>query len=190
MTGSLAAAALLVGGTFVIVAGLATTWIGAPLALGALAVIVGWPLAVRNGRRNDLRRYEQEFGERCEACAQVAPAADEEFDATLKALVREAIEDVPGEFRERISNLAVVIEQEPPPGQPWLAFYRGVALPHQSVFQPWSHPHTVTIYSGPFRRHWGGDPDALRREVRRVVRHELAHYFGISDRRLVEIGRY
>jgi predicted Zn-dependent protease with MMP-like domain len=36
----------------------------------------------------------------------------------------------------------------------------------------------------------GADPARRRREIRRVVLHEVAHHFGISDERLVEIGRY
>jgi predicted Zn-dependent protease with MMP-like domain len=39
-------------------------------------------------------------------------------------------------------------------------------------------------------RLYGSDPERLRREVRRVVLHELAHHFGISDERLIEIDRY
>jgi predicted Zn-dependent protease with MMP-like domain len=39
-------------------------------------------------------------------------------------------------------------------------------------------------------RLYGQDVDLLRREVRRVVLHEIAHHFGISDERLIEIDRY
>ena len=35
-----------------------------------------------------------------------------------------------------------------------------------------------------------GDPEQLRRQVRRTVFHEIAHHFGISDQRLVDIDRY
>ena len=51
-------------------------------------------------------------------------------------------------------------------------------------------PDKITIYRGPLVRLYGDDPDRLRREVRRVVLHEVAHHFGISDERLVEIDRY
>jgi predicted Zn-dependent protease with MMP-like domain len=36
----------------------------------------------------------------------------------------------------------------------------------------------------------GGNPELLRRQVRRTVLHEIAHHFGISDERLVELDRY
>jgi predicted Zn-dependent protease with MMP-like domain len=39
-------------------------------------------------------------------------------------------------------------------------------------------------------RHFGQDHETLRREIRRVVLHEIAHHFGISDERLIELDRY
>jgi predicted Zn-dependent protease with MMP-like domain len=51
-------------------------------------------------------------------------------------------------------------------------------------------PDKITIYRGPLERLYGRDPERLRGEVRRVVLHEIAHHFGISDERLVEIDRY
>jgi len=51
-------------------------------------------------------------------------------------------------------------------------------------------PDKITIYRGPLERLTGGDPDRLRVEIRHVVLHEIAHHFGISDERLIEIDRY
>jgi len=51
-------------------------------------------------------------------------------------------------------------------------------------------PDKISIYRGPLERYYGFDPEALDREIRRVVLHEIAHHFGISDERLVEIDRY
>ena len=51
-------------------------------------------------------------------------------------------------------------------------------------------PDKITIYRGPLVRLYGHDAETLRREVRRVVLHEVAHHFGISDERLIEIDRY
>jgi predicted Zn-dependent protease with MMP-like domain len=51
-------------------------------------------------------------------------------------------------------------------------------------------PDKITIYQGPLERLYGSDPNRLRREIRRVVLHEVAHHFGISDERLIEIDRY
>ena len=51
-------------------------------------------------------------------------------------------------------------------------------------------PDKITIYSGPLERLYGRDEERLRAEVRRVVLHEIAHHFGISDERLRELDRY
>jgi predicted Zn-dependent protease with MMP-like domain len=51
-------------------------------------------------------------------------------------------------------------------------------------------PDKITIYRRPLERLSGRDPERLRREVRHVVLHEVAHHFGISDERLIEIDRY
>jgi predicted Zn-dependent protease with MMP-like domain len=51
-------------------------------------------------------------------------------------------------------------------------------------------PDKITIYRGPLLRLYGHDAELLGREVRRVVLHEVAHHFGISDERLIELDRY
>jgi len=51
-------------------------------------------------------------------------------------------------------------------------------------------PDKITIYRGPLERLYGRDREELRAQVRRVVLHEIAHHFGISDERLEELGRY
>jgi predicted Zn-dependent protease with MMP-like domain len=51
-------------------------------------------------------------------------------------------------------------------------------------------PDKITIYRGPIERGAAGDPERVRAWVRRVVLHEVAHHFGISDERLRELDRY
>jgi len=51
-------------------------------------------------------------------------------------------------------------------------------------------PDKISIFGGPITRLAAGDADRLRREVRHVVLHEIANYFGISDERLIELDRY
>jgi predicted Zn-dependent protease with MMP-like domain len=51
-------------------------------------------------------------------------------------------------------------------------------------------PDKISIYRGPIERLSGGDANRLEQEVRHVVLHEVAHHFGISDERLIEIDRY
>jgi predicted Zn-dependent protease with MMP-like domain len=71
-----------------------------------------------------------------------------------------------------------------------LGLYQGIPLTRRSAQYGGVFPDKITIYRGPLGRLYGFDPERLRREVRRVVLHELAHHFGISDERLIEIDRY
>lgn len=111
-------------------------------------------------------------------------------DAELEELALAAFGELPADFRDRVVNLEFVIDDEPPPGKRWLATYQGVPMTLQSSFRPFEFPHKVTIYRGPLLRMVGDDRARLEEEVRHIVRHELAHYFGISDARLVEIDAY
>ena len=105
-------------------------------------------------------------------------------------LVAEALDSLPDDIRELMSNVAVVVEDEPPPGLPLLGLYRGVPLTRRTSWYGAVPPDKITIYQGPLERHYGGDEERLRREIRRVVVHEIAHHFGISDERLRELDRY
>jgi predicted Zn-dependent protease with MMP-like domain len=104
--------------------------------------------------------------------------------------VQEALDSLPPELRERMSNVEIVVEDEPPPGQPLLGLYQGVPLTRRTSQYGGVLPDKITIYSGPLMRLYGSDPERLRAEVIRVVLHEIAHHFGISDERLIEIDRY
>jgi predicted Zn-dependent protease with MMP-like domain len=104
--------------------------------------------------------------------------------------LEEALASLPHELREVMSNVAIVVEEEPPPGQPLLGLYQGVPLTQRGSGYAGVPPDKITIYRGPLERLYGGDEEELRRQIRRVVLHEIAHHFGISDERLEEIGRY
>ena len=89
-----------------------------------------------------------------------------------------------------MSNVAVVVEDEPPAGQPLLGLYQGLPLTRRSSGYSGIPPDKITIYRGPIERLSGDDPERLQQLVRRVVLHEIAHHFGISDDRLRELDRY
>jgi predicted Zn-dependent protease with MMP-like domain len=110
--------------------------------------------------------------------------------AAFERLVDEALDELPDDIRNVMSNVAVTVEDEPPPGQPLLGLYQGVPLGRRGPYYAGALPDKITIYRGPIERMTGGNPEALRRQVRRTVLHEIAHHFGISDDRLVELDRY
>jgi predicted Zn-dependent protease with MMP-like domain len=113
-------------------------------------------------------------------------AGEVEFEGYIEA----AVESLPDDLRASMSNVELVVEDEPPPGLPLLGLYQGIPLTRRGGFYAGALPDKITIYRGPLERLYGDDPDRLRSEVRRVVLHEIAHHFGISDDRLRELDRY
>jgi predicted Zn-dependent protease with MMP-like domain len=107
-----------------------------------------------------------------------------------EAYVQEALESLPRDLRASISNVEIVVEEEPPPGQPLLGLYQGVPLTRRGSGYAGAMPDKITIFSGPLERLYGGNPQRLRDAVKHVVLHEIAHHFGISDERLIEMDRY
>lgn len=104
--------------------------------------------------------------------------------------MQDALDSLPTELRDRLSNVEVVVEDEPPAGQPLLGLYQGVPLTRRGSNYSGALPDKITIYRGPLERQYGFDLDVLHGQIRRVVLHEVAHHFGISDQRLIEIDRY
>ncbi len=101
-----------------------------------------------------------------------------EFDA----LVERAMKVVPARFRKRLNNLVFVVEAEPPrPGL--LGLYEGRPLPVRSVFESFSVPDRITIFQGPHER-TARDLEHLEQLVEETVWHEVAHYFGMDERRV------
>ena len=108
----------------------------------------------------------------------------------FEQVIQEALDSLPRDLRKQISNVEIVVEDEPPPGQPLLGLYQGVPLTRRGSNYNGALPDKITIYRGPLERIYGHDADLLVRQIKRVVLHEVAHHFGISDERLVEIDRY
>jgi predicted Zn-dependent protease with MMP-like domain len=122
----------------------------------------------------------------------LATLLDVESNATpdFDQVVQDALDSLPRELRDRISNVEVVVEDEPPNGQPLLGLYQGVPLTRRGSGYNGALPDKITIYRGPLERLYGWDAEVLRGQIRHVVLHEVAHHFGISDERLIEIDRY
>jgi predicted Zn-dependent protease with MMP-like domain len=110
--------------------------------------------------------------------------------ADFETVIQEALDAMPRDLRDQISNVEILVEDEPPPGQRLLGLYQGVPLTRRGVNYSGALPDKITIYRGPLERLYGHDADLLTSQIKRVVLHEVAHHFGISDERLVEIDRY
>jgi predicted Zn-dependent protease with MMP-like domain len=104
--------------------------------------------------------------------------------------VQAAIDELPADLRNAMSNVSILVEDEPPDGQPLLGLYQGIPLTERTSWYSGVLPDKISIYRGPLERLCGRDRARLRVQIRRVVLHEVAHHFGISDERLVELDRY
>ena len=102
-------------------------------------------------------------------------------------LVAEAIDTLPPDLAELIDNVAIFVEDDPPPGQHLLGLYQGIPLTSRGFFYSGALPDRITIYRRPVMG-ITSTPDEVREQVRITVVHEIAHHFGIGDERLHELG--
>jgi len=121
-------------------------------------------------------------------CSRHDDRVDDAVD--FEQTIQEAIDALPAELREAMSNVTVVVEDEPAAGAPLLGLYQGVPLTRRGSYYSGVLPDKISIYRGPLVRLYGSDHERLRQQIRRVVLHEVAHHFGISDQRLVDLDRY
>ena len=130
----------------------------------------------------------QRAASRVAASSLVVVAEADSID--FESWIDDAMRSLPDDLRRAMSNVEIVVDDEPPPGMPLLGLYQGVPLTARTTGYAAVPPDKITIYRGPLERLYGADRARLREQVRRVVLHEIAHHFGISDERLIEIDRY
>ncbi len=106
--------------------------------------------------------------------------------------VEEALDSLPREFRSRIRNVAVLVEDVPPhqsppqPGQPrhlLLGLFHGVPTTRKSVFDMPMGPDHIILYQKNIEAVCSSE-DEVRQQIRLTVIHELGHYFGMSEEQL------
>jgi predicted Zn-dependent protease with MMP-like domain len=111
---------------------------------------------------------------------------DLEADA-FEALAVEALDEIPEPFSSMLSNVQVVIEEEPPDGADILGLYEGIPQTERDANYTFVMPDKITLFRGPLLR-MCSDEDDLYDEIAVTIVHEVAHHFGISDERLEELG--
>ena len=116
-------------------------------------------------------------------------------------LVSEALAGLPTEFLDRLENIQVDVEEWPTSDElldvglgagdrySLLGLYHGVPLVERTTDYT-AFPDRITIYMKPVVAVAGADAEAIAMQVRRTVVHEIAHYYGIDDDRLEELGAY
>jgi predicted Zn-dependent protease with MMP-like domain len=113
--------------------------------------------------------------------------------------VREALQGLPSKFLDRLENVEIVVEDFPDfwtrrhakVASPYqlLGFYHGVPLTERTSGYNLIAPDKISIYRKPIEAQCATEEE-VRELTHTVVRHEVAHYFGVSDDRLRELGAY
>jgi predicted Zn-dependent protease with MMP-like domain len=156
--------------------------LGGLLALlaGAVAIVLltAWVTVAVIGKEmpeSEFRRLE----DRSEALAALPPSErpPSEFDE----LVMQALDDLPGEFRELLARTPVVVSNR---GHEHGAYghYVGGTVARDT------YPDRIVIYQDTLERDFGDHPELLRAQVERTVRHELAHHLGWDERGVRGLG--
>lgn len=117
----------------------------------------------------------------------------------FEALVVQAMEEMPAFFKDRLHNIEVLIADWPTedeleeaglePDELLLGLYQGIPLTERSGDYGMVLPDTITLYRECIAEVCD-TPEEIVSEVQQTVKHEIAHYFGISDERLKELGAY
>ena len=108
--------------------------------------------------------------------------------ANFEALVSQALDEIPEELAAFIENVAVFVEDDPPPGDPeLLGIYEGIPLTERGHYYGGVLPDRITIYRNPTLAICETVDDVVD-EVNITVVHEIAHHFGIDDARLHQLG--
>jgi predicted Zn-dependent protease with MMP-like domain len=114
----------------------------------------------------------------------------------FEALVEEALRDIPRRFRDAMANVAVIVEDEPPPhvledmdvesDEELFGLYEGTPLPERGSSYGNTLPDRISIYQIPIEQACESDED-VKVCVAETVIHEFGHYFGMSEEEIEAI---
>ena len=116
----------------------------------------------------------------------------------IRKQVLQVIEKLPRQFREQLDNVEIVVDHRPsedllraegldPRHDTLYGIYEGVPLPERSLLDPPMLPDKITIFAEPLLQDFP-EPEELREEIRLTVLHEIAHYFGMDDDEIEDLG--
>jgi predicted Zn-dependent protease with MMP-like domain len=106
----------------------------------------------------------------------------------FEELVAEAVDGLPDWVQDRLDNVGILIEDRPPADQPnLLGLYEGIPLTERGSGYFGVLPDRITLFRRPLLAA-ARDEEDLMDLVAETVVHEVAHFFGISDERLDELG--
>jgi predicted Zn-dependent protease with MMP-like domain len=105
----------------------------------------------------------------------------------FEELVAGALDEVPAELTDLMDNVVVLVEEQAAGDPDLLGLYEGVALTDRGYDYGGVLPDRILIYRQPILAICDSEEDVMN-EVAITVVHEIAHHFGIDDRRLHELG--
>jgi predicted Zn-dependent protease with MMP-like domain len=114
----------------------------------------------------------------------------------FEELVSKALKELPKRFRDRLENVVIVVEDDPPreilrvlglkSPQRLLGLYQGVPLKHRGMRYGNVLPDQIVIYQRPIEN-LARTRQELLRQIRQTVMHEIGHFFGLAESDLREI---
>jgi predicted Zn-dependent protease with MMP-like domain len=107
---------------------------------------------------------------------------------TFEEHVERAVDSLPPELRQAMSNVEIVVEEENPEDPDLYGLYLGIPLTERDTGYAGALPDKIAIYRLPLVEEFGDDPEVLEDEIRITVLHEIAHHFGVDEDRLTELG--
>ena len=118
----------------------------------------------------------------------------------FETIVKGVLEELPKEFKDKLQNIDIVIEEEldmeavkrlglGARGR-LLGLYQGVPLKDRTHYYGMVMPDKVTLYKQNIERSCEAGGSDIREEIKHVIQHEIAHHFGISDKRLKDLDIY
>lgn len=114
----------------------------------------------------------------------------------FERLVEKALDGLPPQVASMLDNVEIVVEDEPSPHHldQWadsaddlFGLYEGVPQTERDSSYGMVLPDKITIFRGPLERAFR-TPQAIAREVRITVAHELGHHVGLDEERLADLG--
>lgn len=151
------------------------------VVVGGLALILlgAWITVSMIGRDSMSEADVERLVERSEELARRPPGELEMSD--FDQLVADAIDGLPPEFQKVLETVPVVVSRH---GSEFRAYghYYGGSLVHGD------REHRIVLYQDTIERDFGYDPDLLRAQVERTLRHELAHHLGWGERGVRGLG--
>jgi predicted Zn-dependent protease with MMP-like domain len=115
----------------------------------------------------------------------------------FEQLLQQAIQELPAEFREKLENVAIIVEDYPSkqlirqmglsPDDTLFGLYEGVPLTERGFFEQPLHPDRILIFQRAIEDECDS-PEEVKEELKTTLVHEVAHFFGMSDDYLEELG--